>query len=109
MTAAISALLLVVILAGWALLPLLGRWDESEQDETPALLEQKHGVYRAMLDLEHDHEVGKVADEDFRIMRRELEAEAVNLIKVMDESSDLYTASELLEREIAAARDRRKL
>lgn len=116
MTASLLAVLAVAVLGIWVLRPLLGRrrGPAAPPDTRRAeLLEAKHAVYRSILDLELDHQVGKVAPADYEELRREHEQEAVGLLRELDEAgpggprgSD---ADELdvLEREIAAARQRR--
>lgn len=99
-------------LAVWALAPLFGppSGDASPANERlNSLIESKQAVYRSILDLEFDHQVGKVAPADYRDLRREHEQEAVDLLRRLDESGSGETdVADLLEREISAARHRRK-
>jgi hypothetical protein len=117
--------LLGIVLAGlglWILQPLRrpravaspgavddGRWKE--------LVDAKHAVYRSILDLEFDRSVGKVAEEDYAILRRQHEEEALGLLDEMDAMATAAetssgapappaTPEDTLEAEIAAARDR---
>jgi hypothetical protein len=115
-----SALLLGValaILALWILQPLRLRpapaaapgdlrWKE--------LSDAKHAIYRSILDLDADRSFGKVSEEDYAILRRQHETEALGILRQMDDleargadqpvpESGLQDA---LEAEIAAARAR---
>ena len=125
MTTTLAALVLVAALGIWVLRPLLGR---SRRPVAPPdtrraeLLETKHAVYRSILDLELDRELGKVAQADYQELRREHEEEALGLLRELDEETavpggsggsggpgalDGDGALDVLEREIAAARQQR--
>ena len=84
--------LLGIVLAGlglWILQPLrhprrmmpTGSVDDARWKE---LVDAKHAVYRSILDLEFDRSVGKVAEEDYGILRHQHEAEALALLHEMD-------------------------
>jgi hypothetical protein len=116
MTLLVLVLAVVVALALWVLRPLLGRRREllaPGDTQRAELLEAKHAVYRSILDLEFDRQVGKVASGDYEELRGEHEQEAVRILRALDErdAAGLDGASDeetldLLEREIAAARRR---
>lgn len=74
--------------------PLLGRREPtglvpSREDETEArrqtLLEQKRVVYEGIKELELDWTSGKLSEADYQALRRELEQEAVQVLKELDE------------------------
>jgi hypothetical protein len=114
-----------VVLAGlalWILQPLRrarpvappGGVDDVKWKE---LVDAKHAVYRSILDLEFDRSVGKVAEEDYGILRRQHEAEALALLHEMDAMTAAAAGAsgappptggreDTLEAEIAAARKR---
>jgi hypothetical protein len=90
-----------------------GRWKE--------LVDAKHAVYRSILDLEFDRSLGKVAEEDYGILRRQHELEALALLHEMDAMASAAAGAPAadpgvgpgpgdpeatLEAEIAAARER---
>jgi len=89
-----------------------GKWKE--------LVDAKHAVYRSILDLEFDRSVGKVAEEDYGILRHQHEMEALAILHEMDAmaaaadaaadatgtSSPEGAPQDTLEAEIAAARER---
>ncbi|MGH2732642.1 MAG: hypothetical protein ACRDJF_10415 [Actinomycetota bacterium] len=97
-------------LGAWILSPMRRRG----ADRTPLpdtrwseLVEAKHAVYRSILDLELDRSVGRVSEEDHRILCRQHEGEALAILAEMDEMQTTDTAStDILEAEIAAARRR---
>ena len=119
--------LLGIALAGlglWILQPLrlprrvapAGSVDDARWKE---LVDAKHAVYRSILDLEFDRSVGKVAEEDYGILRHQHEAEALALLHEMDAMTSAAAGSrpgeapeaargpeDTLEAEIAAARER---
>ena len=116
--------LLGIVLAGlglWILQPLRrsgrvtppGGVDDAKWKE---LVDAKHAVYRSILDLEFDRSVGKVADEDYGILRHQHELEALGLLREMDAMAAAADAAgapsppeapqDTLEAEIAAARER---
>jgi hypothetical protein len=80
------------------------------------LVDAKHAIYRSILDLEFDRSVGKVADEDYGILRHQHELEALGLLREMDAMAAAADAAgapsppgapqDTLEAEIAAARER---
>jgi hypothetical protein len=124
--------LLGIVLAGlglWILQPLRrarrvtppggvddGKWKE--------LVDAKHAIYRSIIDLEFDRSVGKVADEDYGILRHQHEVEALAILHEMDAMAAAAAAAgdpagdpagaksppgapqDTLEAEIAAARER---
>ena len=120
--------LLGIALAGlglWILQPLrlprrvapAGSVDDARWKE---LVDAKHAVYRSILDLEFDRSVGKVAEEDYGILRHQHEAEALALLHEMDAMTSAAAGrsrpgaapeaargpEDTLEAEIAAARER---
>jgi hypothetical protein len=114
--------LLGIVLAGvglWILQPLRrprrvtppGGVDDAKWKE---LVDAKHAVYRSILDLEFDRSVGKVAEEDYGILRHQHEVEALAILDEMDEmaagaagpASPPGAPQDTLEAEIAAARER---
>ena len=113
------AIVVVAVLGTWVVRPLAGR----RRGPTPPpdtrraeLLEAKHAVYRSILDLELDHQLGKVAPGDYQELRHEHEEEALGLLRELDDESvslpgevsgDGAGPLDVLEREIAEARRRR--
>jgi len=120
--------LLGIVLAGlglWILHPLRlpqrtmapGSVDDARWKE---LVDAKHAVYRSILDLEFDRSVGKVAEEDYGILRHQHEMEALAILHEMDAMAAAADAAadpagapsppgapqDTLEAEIAAARER---
>ncbi len=73
------AVLLVAVLTG----PLRGGTAEAEDETLATEVERRErdALYEAMRDLEHDHETGKVSDEDHESMRRQLRGRAVALLR----------------------------
>lgn len=98
-----------VVLTVWALAPLfLPRPSEPSptNERLSQLIESKHAAYRSILDLEFDHRIGKVSDSDYIILRRQHETDAMAILKEMDREASAEINADLLEAEIAAARNR---
>ncbi|HEX4034972.1 MAG TPA: hypothetical protein VHX66_11065 [Solirubrobacteraceae bacterium] len=90
MTAALAALLIVALVTfvGWALSgPFRARTRERPQqsDERRALESAKDAKYSEIRDNETDYHTGKLSDADFRALDRELRAEAVEILRAIDE------------------------
>jgi hypothetical protein len=92
-------IIVVVLLAVVAVVgaPLRRRGIEPEP-ETPARSEladleaAKEAKYREIRDAELDHRTGKLSEEDWRALDRTLRAEAVALLKRLDEVRDRAAA-----------------
>lgn len=83
----VALFVLGVVVAVVVLRPLL--WDpgeEGEADEARAALEAaKEAKYREIRDAELDHRTGKLSEEDWRRVDRELRAQAIEILKRLDE------------------------
>jgi hypothetical protein len=95
--------LLVACAAVIALLPLL-RGDSrhastSTSDGVPG---ERSELYRQVLELEFDHQVGKLSTEDYRQLSAELLGQAG--VSLREERTGLVELDDEIEREIAAAR-----
>lgn len=102
----------LAMLAVWIAYPLfassLGREEgpSARDEEIDRLIEEKTASYRAMLDLEFDHNLGKVSDPDYAIMRRQHELEAIAILEQLDATSSNEALIDVLEMEIATAKKR---
>jgi membrane protein implicated in regulation of membrane protease activity len=56
--------------------------EENERDDLEAAREAK---YREIRDAELDHQTGKLSDEDWRALDRQLRTEAVEVLRRLDE------------------------
>jgi len=91
MSALIAALLIaaLVTFVVWLLsgpfrarLPVLA---PADSDERRALESAKQAKYAEIRDNETDFRTGKLSDEDFRALNRQLRAEAVEILRAIDE------------------------
>ena len=82
-----ALLVLGIVVAVVGLRPLLSATaDEAEGEETHAALEAaKEAKYREIRDAELDHRTGKLSEEDWREVDRELRAQAIEILKRIDE------------------------
>ena len=83
--------LILLVVAGAVLLvtgPLRRRaraGDESLEAELAELEAEKEAKYREIRDAELDHRTGKLSDADYRAQDRALRAEAVDILRRLDE------------------------
>ena len=82
------ALAIVVLVAWFVTGPLRGRasagGDVGRDAELADLEARKEAKYRQIRDAEADHAAGKLTDEDFSRLDRELRAEAIAILKRID-------------------------
>ena len=102
--------LVVAAAVGWIVRPLLGRRRDlagpPEDRHTADLLEEKQSVYRSILDLELDHEMGKMGEDDYQQLRQQSKTEALGIIRELEGEAAEEAEQATLEEEIAAARAR---
>ncbi len=65
--------------------PRMGESEPGLQQAAQELLETKHALYRAMKELEFDHQAGHLSDEDYEKLRSSYEARAAEALKGLDE------------------------
>ena len=84
---ALAAVVLALAVA-WVVVAPLRRpaADTSELDDRRAALEAaKEAKYREIREAELDHGMGKLSDADYRATDRELRAQAIEILKEIDE------------------------
>jgi membrane protein implicated in regulation of membrane protease activity len=83
----LALIVLVAIVAVVVLRPLMRPEPEAEPDEAArAELEAaKEAKYREIRDAELDHRMGKLSDEDWRAVDRELRTEAIEILRRIDQ------------------------
>jgi rubrerythrin len=90
----------------WVLAPL--RRPEAERADARTLTDEadarKRAALGAIVDLEDDRSVGKLAEDEFRALKRQYEAEAVAAIAELDALEGSEAGSDELEDEIARVR-----
>jgi hypothetical protein len=83
---AIAFVLLAVVVALIVARPLLRPPEgEPEHARRDALEAAKEGKYREIRDAELDREMGKLSDEDWRAIDRDLRAQAIEILRELDE------------------------
>ena len=94
----------------WIGEPLLrrGRMREAAVDAQGDAIErltlQKETLYTAIRDLDFDHQTGKVDAEDHAVLRRQMEAEAADILRQLDVADPLADLDLLAEQHILAYR-----
>jgi hypothetical protein len=104
----VGGLLFAVSFIWAALRGLFGGSTESHVSESTAmrsrhdLLDQKEAVLKSLKDLEFEHEVGKLSDDDFQKLQSETRARAKLILKQLDDDVRAHRgkALQLLEREL---------
>ena len=91
--------------------PLLGQRRLQQQgDATPRTQEierlnlHKEGLYTAIQDLDFDYQTGKVDQRDYTALREQLEGEAIDTLRALDDVDPLAALDEALEQQIARLR-----
>jgi len=80
----------IVVLVAWFVTAPLRNRPTSREEEDPAVAEladleaRKEAKYRQIRDAEADRAAGKLTEEDFRRLDRELRGEAVDILKRID-------------------------
>jgi hypothetical protein len=82
------AVAIVTLVAWFVTAPLRGRPDAGGDDPAVAELAdleaRKEAKYRQIRDAEADHASGKLSDEDYARLDRELRGEAIDILKRLD-------------------------
>ncbi len=78
--------------------------DHPRHIEIEQLNLQKEGLYSAIHDLDFDYQTGKVDQQDYAELRNQLEGEAIETLRELDEIDPLAALDETLERQIANLR-----
>ena len=76
-----AALVLAALAAFFMASPLRGRAGPSAWVADSELALERESLYESIRDLDHDFETGKLDDADFRALRAELRAEAIELMR----------------------------
>jgi hypothetical protein len=100
---AVVGIVLVAAAAAFVLLPFTrGAHVESAAVPSEALSADRYALYRQVLELEFDRDLGKLSQADFEQLSAQLLAQAGEALR--DEQGRLGAVDEEIEREIAAAR-----
>jgi len=75
----VLGLLIAAGVGAYIFLPYLLGWDEEERRRLPAAEDPREELMVQLADLEYDFRAGKLAREDYRRLRREIEARLMRL------------------------------
>ena len=98
---ALIGIVLVACAAGFTLLPL-ARGTRAAPLPVEAPVNDRSVIYRQVLEMEFDYQVGKLSVDDFHQLSAQLLGEAGELMRA--ERSDVGELDDEIEREISAAR-----
>ncbi len=105
----VSAVILVVAVVAFVVYPLI-RPQRSPLDgassQSEELLRRRDRVYTELRELEFDHRVGKVTDEDYAEAREQLETEAARILQAID--VELKAIDDEIERQVRRLREGRR-
>ena len=83
---ALALLVLAAAVGLFVAVPLLRPADPDRDDARRAALEAaKEAKYREIRDAELDREMGKLSDDDWRAVDRELRAQAIEILRALDQ------------------------
>jgi type II secretory pathway component PulM len=82
----LALILLAALVAAVVLGPLMRRGDEEQEEHTrlEELRAAKEAKYREIRDAELDREMGKLSQEDWRTVDRDLRGEAIEVLRELD-------------------------
>jgi hypothetical protein len=99
----IVGIALLAATAAFVLLPLArGTRDSSDMSATDAAQPERFQLYRQIMELEFDQQLGKLSAEDYELLSAQLLGQAGELLREERGSTD--ELDDEIEREIAAAR-----
>jgi len=75
-----------------------------DQKKLNYLLAQRNLVYENIKDLEAEHEIGKLAEDDYRRLRQQLFAEAQSIVHQVDEEKVKREIEDLIESDARSQR-----
>jgi len=75
----VLGLLIAAGVGAYIFLPYLLGWDKEVEERPPAAEDSREELLRQLADLEYDFRAGKLAEEDYKRLRRELEARLMKL------------------------------
>ena len=83
---ALALVVLTLVVAAVLSVPLRRRGEEERRDETrlAELQAAKEAKYREIRDAELDREMGKLSQEDWRSVDRDLRGEAIEILRQLD-------------------------
>jgi len=81
----LAIVLIVAVVAIVISAPLRRGVQDTGDDELAELLAEKEAKYREIRDAELDHRTGKLDDADWRAIDRQLRAEAMELLRRLDD------------------------
>ncbi len=94
----------------------LFRWREiaastrnSSSEQYEELLAEKETIYLALKEIEFDHSIGKLSQEDYLDLKHQYEEKAIRVLRALDEFSPVTSIADEIEREIAALRQQQSL
>jgi hypothetical protein len=83
---ALAFVVLAVVVALVVIRPLKRPSEDGAEDQRRAALEAaKEGKYREIRDAQLDREMGKLSDDDWRVVDRDLRAQAIEILRELEE------------------------
>lgn len=76
--------------------------------ELPALFLEKEAAYAAIKDLDFDHLMGKLSDEDYRSLQSKYEFRAIDVLKKIEKSDGHEAIEQEIEKNLKQIKERRR-
>ncbi len=107
-------LLILVIVGYWIFHPLFrpkpieGLSPQMREDRGKALRQRKEDVYAAIKEMDFDFEMGKISEEDYRELKSQYKAKALEILKELDTVDGGEDIDAAIEREVQKLREKKR-
>lgn len=107
-------LLILVIVGYWIFHPLFrpkpieGLSPQMREDREKALQQRKEDVYAAIKEMDFDFEMGKISEEDYRELKSQYKAKALEILKELDTVDGGEDIDAAIERDVHRLRKKKR-
>ncbi len=107
-------LLILVIVGYWIFHPLFrpkpieGLSPQKREDKGKALQQRKEDVYAAIKEMDFDFEMGKISEEDYRELKSQYKAKALEILKELDTVDGGEDIDAAIERDVHRLRKKKR-
>jgi hypothetical protein len=107
-------LLILVVVGYWIFHPLFrpkpieGLSPHRREDREKALRQRKEDVYAAIKEMDFDFEMGKMSEEDYRELKSQYKAKALEILKELDTVDGGEDIDAAIERDVQRLREKKR-